>query len=120
VEYFDIIKNTTKLVINFRFKDGKAHDIWIYWKNRRLVNTPLPPVRTEGSWIKRAFDYQFRLWNIADVRECLLLAGFKRAEVYLSENLLDQENFSDYTRVPRNGGPVAQMDSWNAYVVGIK
>lgn len=55
------------------------------------------------------------------MREAMALAGFKRTEVYMSENLLEQESFSDFERLPAHGGPpVRQMDSWNCYVVGLK
>jgi len=73
-----------------------------------------------GSWLKRAFEYSFRVWSIADVREAMLLGGFKSTEVYLSENLADEETFTDVSRVPATGPHISQMDSWNAYIIGLR
>ncbi len=36
----------------------------------------------DGSRIKKAFTYDFRLWSLPEIREVLLDAGFERATVY--------------------------------------
>jgi len=105
-EAFDLITNITRIFLHFRLEDG--------------------------SWLKKAFEYPFRLWTIADIREGMELAGFKKTEVYLSENLVDQETeaFCDYERIPLYASnsknpnperpPLPQLESWNAYIIGLK
>jgi SAM-dependent methyltransferase len=36
----------------------------------------------DGSWIRKAFTYDWRAWSIPEVREILVEAGFKRSTVY--------------------------------------
>lgn len=36
----------------------------------------------DGSWIKPAFTYQWRLWSLPEIRELLTEAGFKNVTVY--------------------------------------
>ena len=36
----------------------------------------------DGSKIKKAFTYDWRLWTLPEIRELLLEAGFQRATVY--------------------------------------
>ena len=36
----------------------------------------------DGSWLRRAFTYDWRAWSVPEVREVLAEAGFKRSTVY--------------------------------------
>jgi len=36
----------------------------------------------DGSRLRRAFTYDWRLWTIPEIRECLAEAGFRRSHVY--------------------------------------
>lgn len=69
----------------------------------------------DGSHLKRAFSYDWRLWSIPEVRELLDEAGFADSEVYL-EGWDDDEDDTDgifrrRTRFPNQSG-------WVAYIVG--
>lgn len=71
----------------------------------------------DGSEMKRAFEYHWRLWTIPEVRELLLEAGFKRADVYWegTEKGTGKGNGVYHRREHAQGDP-----AWVAYVVGIK
>ena len=68
----------------------------------------------DGSKIKKAFTYHWRLWTLPEIREILLEAGFSKVTVYwdMGEND-EEENF-----VPsEHGEPFA---GWIAYIVAEK
>ena len=70
--------------------------------------------------MKKAFEYDFRGWTIPEVTEAMTLAGFQRAEVFLSENNLETGESSEYERVVKGKQVQEEMESWNAYVVAVK
>ena len=88
---FNPIDHTARFFISFRFRDG--------------------------SELRRAFDYDWRLWMMPEVREALLEAGFSRADVYWEGTDRETgEGNGVYTRRER-----ADSDpSWVAYVVAVK
>jgi SAM-dependent methyltransferase len=85
---FDPITHLTRFYIHFRFKDG-----------------------TE---MKRAFTYDWRLWTIAEVREALAEAGFGKTAVYW-------EGTDPKTRrgsgVFRRTAAAISCPGWIAYIV---
>lgn len=40
----------------------------------------------DGSTMRKAFSYDFRVWSIADIREAMLEVGFKRVAVYVGDS----------------------------------
>lgn len=66
----------------------------------------------DGSALKRAFSYHWRLWTLPEIRELLLEAGFKSATVYWDQEDDDDED-SDYVPVERGEADPA----WIAYIV---
>lgn len=70
----------------------------------------------DGSRLRRAFRYDWRLWTIAEVREVLLEAGFARADVYWEDADDDGEGTGVWRR-KRNAEPEA---AWVVYIVGVK
>lgn len=87
---FDAISGCTTRYIHFRFPDG-----------------------TE---LKRAFGYAWRSWNLPELRDILLEAGFSRVDVYWEGVDADGEGNGKFRR--RKG---AENElSWIAYIVAIK
>jgi hypothetical protein len=88
---FDPITHRCEFAIHFRFPDG--------------------------SEIRRAFVYRWRLWSIPEVREVLEEAGFARTRVYWEGTVKRTGAGNGAFRARRN----AESDaSWIAYAVGIK
>ncbi|MGE3962463.1 MAG: class I SAM-dependent methyltransferase, partial [Planctomycetota bacterium] len=72
--------------------------------------------RDASEW-KRAFTYDWRVWNLPEVRELMLDAGFERADVYWegTDRKTDEGN-GIFTRRE----VAEQCDAWIAYIVGVK
>ena len=70
----------------------------------------------DGTKIKRAFTYDWRLWTIPELRELLLEAGFQAADVYVEGW---DEEADDSDGVFRRRKRFENQDGWVAYVVGL-
>jgi SAM-dependent methyltransferase len=70
----------------------------------------------DGSKIKKAFTYEWRLWSAPELRELLSEAGFSRATVYWEGEDEDGEGNGEFT--PDEEG-VADL-AWIAYIVAEK
>ncbi|HZD52217.1 MAG TPA: class I SAM-dependent methyltransferase [Woeseiaceae bacterium] len=70
----------------------------------------------DGSRIKKAFSYEWRLWTAPEIRELLLEAGFARATVYWEGEDEEGEGNGEFT--PDEKG-IADL-AWIAYVVAEK
>ena len=71
----------------------------------------------DGSRLRRAFSYDWRLWTIREVRELLEEAGFSRTEAYWEGT--DEETHEgngEFTLTER----VENERAWIAYVVGVR
>jgi SAM-dependent methyltransferase len=69
---------------------------------------------TDGSEMKRAFTYDWRLWSLPELRDLLDEAGFASNEVYWEGADEDGEGNGIFRKVRR----VDNEDSWIAYLVG--
>lgn len=87
---FNPIDNSATNYIHFRFRDG-----------------------TE---LRRAFAYHWRLWQLVDIQEMLLEAGFSDARVYWE----DEDEDGDGTGVYRPKLKARNDPGWLAYVVARK
>jgi hypothetical protein len=70
----------------------------------------------DGSKIKKAFTYEWRLWSAPELREILLEAGFRNAAVYWEGADEDGEPDGDFK--PEQKG--AADSAWIAYIVAEK
>jgi len=73
---------------------------------------------SDGSRIKRAFTYDWRLWTIPEVSELLLEAGYSKVHVYWEE-YTDDEDDDDYlvtTGKYIEVDEVENQESWVAYI----
>jgi hypothetical protein len=66
-----------------------------------------------GSRMRRAFTYEWRLWTLPEIRELLAEAGFARSRVYWEDR--DSGGVGTGTFRPR--AHVTQLPAWVAYVV---
>lgn len=71
---------------------------------------------SDGSRIKRAFEYNWRFWSIPEVREMLAEAGFSESHVYWEETDDDDEDTGNWNR--QTDAP--SDPSWISYIVGVK
>ncbi|MCK6546143.1 class I SAM-dependent methyltransferase [Myxococcota bacterium] len=67
----------------------------------------------DGSRIRRAFSYDWRLWQIVELRELLDEAGFTRSDVYWE----DRDDEGEGTGRFRRRTKVDAVPGWTAYVV---
>ncbi len=67
----------------------------------------------DGSRIKKAFTYQWRLWTAPELRDLLLEAGFSKATVYWEGEDEDGEGNGEFTPNDRGEADLA----WIAYIV---
>jgi SAM-dependent methyltransferase len=87
---FDGIGNRTLCHIHFRFRDG--------------------------SELRRAFTYDWRLWSMPEVRDLLLEAGFDRVDAYWEGDDGKGSGNGVFTRRER----AENSEAWIAYVVAVK
>ena len=70
----------------------------------------------DGSKLKRAFTYEWRLWSAPELRELLLEAGFRSATVYWEGEDEDGEANGEFTPTEKGESDPA----WIAYIVAEK
>ncbi|MBI2712767.1 MAG: class I SAM-dependent methyltransferase, partial [Bdellovibrio sp.] len=85
---FDPVNNRGQYAIHFRLASGKV--------------------------LEDAFEYDWRLWSIPELKDALLDAGFKSAEVYWESSHRD-EGTGEYYRAQEGDNAY----SWIAYIVGL-
>jgi len=70
----------------------------------------------DGSRIKKAFTYEWRLWSAPEIREVLEEAGFRKATVYWEGEDEDGEGNGEFTPEDKGEADLA----WIAYIVAEK
>ena len=99
---------------NFKF-------IWEQEKYNPITNEILCHIHfkfNDGSGIKRAFTYDWRLWTIAELRELLLEAGFSNTHVYWEEYVDDEDDEEYMVSTGRyiEMDEVENQESWVSYL----
>ena len=71
----------------------------------------------DGSSLKKAFEYNWRLWSLPEIRECLFEAGFKRVDYYMQgwDEKKDEETEEFYKMTKCDADP-----GWLAYIIASK
>jgi len=69
----------------------------------------------DGSRMRKAFSYDWRLWTLGGVRDALKLAGFKSSDVFWEGTDKDGEGNGVY----RNVKQAENCPGWNAYIVAL-
>lgn len=67
----------------------------------------------DGSKIKRAFSYDWRMWTLPEIREVLLEAGFATARVFWEGEDEDGEGNGEFTETEKGEPDLA----WVSYIV---
>ena len=104
-------------LIEYRELPGFTY-VWEQAKYNPITNEILCHIHYEfpdGSKMKKAFTYDWRLWSIPEVRECLMEAGFKKTEVWWDP--VEDDEKDDYYRVTEEE---ENQEGWLVYIVGIK
>jgi hypothetical protein len=70
----------------------------------------------DGSKIKKAFTYEWRLWSAPEIREMMLEAGFRKATVYWEGEDENGEGNGEFSPEAKGEADPA----WIAYVVAEK
>jgi len=70
----------------------------------------------DGSKLKRAFSYEWRLWTLPELRELLEEAGFSKVSVYWEGEDEDGEGNGEFSEEPSGEADPA----WIAYIVAQK
>jgi len=70
----------------------------------------------DGSRIKKAFTYEWRLWSAPEIREVLREAGFRKATLYWEGEDEDGEGNGEFTPDEKGEADLA----WIAYIVAEK
>jgi SAM-dependent methyltransferase len=71
----------------------------------------------DGTWLRRAFHYDWRLWTLPEIQELMIEAGFRAAEVYV-EGWDDEKGESDGIYRPRRR--FTNQEGWLANIVGLR
>ena len=101
--------------------DGKFTFIWEQEKFNPISNEILCHIHfkfPDGSRIRNAFTYDWRLWSLPELQELLLEAGFSRVHVYWEE-YVDDDKDSEYLTATGNYVEVTEVenqDAWIAYL----
>ena len=66
----------------------------------------------DGSELKNAFRYDWRIWSLSELRELAAEAGFRRSDVYAEELDDDGDPITGLRRVKRH----AHDESWTPYL----
>lgn len=69
----------------------------------------------DGTMMKKAFSYDWRLWTLGGIQDALLAVGFKATEVYWEGTNKD----GDGNGVYRKSKKAENTPGWNAYIVGV-
>jgi|MDSW01.2.fsa_nt_gb SAM-dependent methyltransferase len=102
-------------------KERKEFDGFTYvWDQRPLcaiTNQALRHIHFEfedGSKLKKAFTYDWRMWSLPELQDLLMEAGFAKVEVYWEGATEDGEGDGDFVLADT----AEEEQSWIAYVGG--
>ena len=70
----------------------------------------------DGSKMKKAFTYEWRLWSASEIREILLESGFSKATVYWEGEDEEGEGNGEFSPEEKGDADLA----WIAYIVAEK
>jgi SAM-dependent methyltransferase len=111
-EASDLVKEKTKIDSNFTY-------IWEQAEFEPVTSRILCYIHfkfSDGSKLKRAFTYDWRLWTLPELRELLTEAGFSRVRVYWEGDDGDGEGNGVFTEHSTGEADLA----WIAYLVAEK
>ncbi len=80
-------------------------------RSKRYIHFRFP----DGTELKRAFRYDWRIWTVPELRDLLEEAGFRRTDIYC-EDFDDDESSNGFRRVKK----ITHDQSWIPYLVAWK
>jgi len=120
-EAMDVLKEKRRIPASKAFNGARIPAFTYVWDQVRFnpvnhdllchIHFRLP----DGTRIKRAFTYDWRLWTLPELQELLLEAGFASAEVYVEGW---DEEADDTDGIFRRRRYFENQSAWVAYVVG--
>jgi SAM-dependent methyltransferase len=72
----------------------------------------------DGSEMHRAFEYEWRLWNMMELKDLLLEVGFKTAHSYFEGT--DEDDPEEGNGIFERDDKGENIDAWIAYIVAAK
>ncbi len=69
----------------------------------------------DGTMLRRAFTYDWRLWTLGSIQDTLLAAGFKKTEVYWEGTAGNGDGNGVYRPTNR----AENTPGWTAYIIGL-
>jgi len=72
----------------------------------------------DGSEMRNAFQYEWRLWNMAELKDLLIEVGFKTADSYFEGT--DEDDPEEGNGVFEQDDVGENIDAWIAYIVSAK
>lgn len=92
-------------------------DQYRYWPIQSAVQNHIHFRFGDGTELFRAFTYDWRLWSLTEIRDCLHDAGFKQVDAYWEGTASDGESGNGKFTLAKRG----EADlSWIAYLAGVK
>ncbi|XP_031473687.1 uncharacterized protein LOC116246122 isoform X1 [Nymphaea colorata] len=95
--HFDAISRTTRISLHFNFTKQRS--------------------------LRHAFTYHWRLWTLAEIKDCLEEVGFDSVHFWIREMPNTSQNASEYrgddNMKYEEVSTFCQRDAWNAYIVGV-
>lgn len=73
----------------------------------------------DGSEMKRAFTYEWRLWSMPELKELLMEAGFRDVRAYFEQSNESDEGSGVYKR-DETGSSCTNCAGWVAYLIAFK
>ena len=74
----------------------------------------------DGSWLREAFTYDWRVWNLDELKQCMLNVGFKKAEVFIDGYDENREYCHDNKPKEDWKKEIEDEDFYSAYIVAHK
>jgi SAM-dependent methyltransferase len=122
-EAVDELQETRKIE-PFTGPDGRIYDSFTYVWDQKEFNVVRNDILChihfrfrDGTEMKRAFTYDWRLWSLPELQEIMIEAGFKSTEVYLEGW---DEDADDADGVFRRRDWYDNIEGWVGYVVGLR
>jgi SAM-dependent methyltransferase len=105
-----------------REQDGFDY-VWDQAEYNPITNETLCHIHfqfPDGSRLEQAFTYDWRLWTIPEVRECMLEAGFKQVQVLWDPVDDDDEDDEDEYTEYRLTEKEENQEGWLVYFIAVK
>lgn len=116
------LTETTRIPLSYDLDGDKVPPFTYVWEHERFdvvshdIRCHIHFKFQDGSWMRRAFTYDWRLWTLPEIRDALLEAGFRDTETWI-EGWNEKTNRADEVFRLRKTFP--NQEGWLAIVVGV-